>query len=55
MPSEKIIQHKNLIPSAVEIWTEADEAKVVNIGYKRKMQFHWFKSADTFIFQVKVV
>lgn len=25
--------------SAVEIWTPADEARVVNVGYKRKPQF----------------
>lgn len=39
MPSRKNIQHKKLIPSAVEIWTAADEAKVVNIWYKGKIQF----------------
>lgn len=39
MPSRKNNQHKKLIPSGVEIWTAADEVKVVNIGYKRKIQF----------------
>lgn len=37
MPSRKNIQHKKLIPFAVEIWTVA-ETPVVNIGYKRKIQ-----------------
>lgn len=39
MPSRKNIQHKKLMPSAVEMWTAADEAKVVNIGCKSKIQF----------------
>lgn len=39
MSSRKNIQHKKLISSAVSIWTVADEAKVVNTVYKRKIQF----------------
>lgn len=33
------VQHGKLIHSAVEIWTVADEAEVVNTPYKGKIQF----------------